>query len=1173
MFAAFIAAFAAFANTLVGSVLINAAIVFGAASVSRYQARKQQRKADEAIKDREITVTGGAEPRQIVYGRSRVGGVLLYAASHGAENEKLSMVIAIAGHPIDAVEQVWLGDVNCGTPAGGTGNSLSLVVDGHKFWKSKVTAAQDVTTHPGIVGNVHTIVGAKSADQVSIGVTTWTDANGVSYQQAALQQGVDYSVSYTAGTKTLTITYMTTQMTQLWIDPTQDQPRSIDLAGRTLNINYLRDDGKALVTCEYRLGSEATDAARRYTSLETATAALTDKWTANHLCRGTATLMITFTYDDDEAVFSGGAPNVSAVIRGKKVVTNLGTLATDWSQNSALIVRDYLTDRLYGFGCANAEIDDTLLATQVTACDMGVGISGPPDYDGEAQYTCDIALSSDIERKSALEYLLSSMVGTAVYSGGKWLVRAGVYAAPSVTLDDSDLADGDITITSRLARSELFNAIRGTFRDESKGWEESDFPLYRSSVFGLEDGGPAVTVTAITKANPGVVTAPNHGFTSGDTVTFDIASGMTQLDSQNNTLSGLISVTDANTFTLVGHNTTSYGTFTSGVTRRAVWEWEDFQFAATTAATRAQRMAKLIMYRARQAVKLNASWKLTAYPLQPGDRVYVTLERYGFSSKIFRITGRTFDPSRMVLDLEMQEDAASVYDWNYSELLVPDPAPNTSLPVPWLVPPVSGLTAVSSAQSYEIASDGSYRYYVLVQWTPPPEKQIWAIHLFYKQAADTEFNRHDLKPYESSFKIIPVGPGEIYDIHVYTSNAAQARSATLFTTVRTAVGLRPSLPRTAVGENLVLNAAMISAGAAPGFSQWPFNWYAGTDTPIAGRTPALFNNETFQGCSKPGVPHFWQLTYTDYSNGVTPVPNADMYMLDAVDSNNLVPVTPNLPYQFFARLGPQGCSASVAIGFVGADKNTWVGFSTGNVVPTLYNYGGAQVTHARMEAEGALKYSVGEMVAPANAAYARIIVYINNWQNTQTTGAPSTFIEMPMLARVSAMNLGRLAWNDANRILTRPVVPPNEWTDIMTWVVDSDILLPMTLESPGSLGVLSLTQPRVPIGTDIIVTVSLTLATVASTAATSTLINLTYLDEPFVFSFQYTWALPVLYWDEPAGRSANSTTHNSSVSKVFRFRAPIAPVASGTLRLTYTNTLANTVIKTGSSMRVEVIKR
>jgi hypothetical protein len=72
----------------------------------------------------------------------------------------------------------------------------------------------------------------------------------------------------------------------------------------------------------------------------------------------------------------------------------------------------------------------------------------------------------------------------------------------------------------------------------------------------------ALTITAITKANPGVVTYTGTDPTNGDYVILPDTAGMVEL---KNRVFRVANVNGAgNTFELEGENTTTYGTFTSG---------------------------------------------------------------------------------------------------------------------------------------------------------------------------------------------------------------------------------------------------------------------------------------------------------------------------------------------------------------------------------------------------------------------------------------------------------------------------------------------------------------------------------------------------------------------------------------------------------------------------------
>jgi hypothetical protein len=75
--------------------------------------------------------------------------------------------------------------------------------------------------------------------------------------------------------------------------------------------------------------------------------------------------------------------------------------------------------------------------------------------------------------------------------------------------------------------------------------------------------GTPITISAITKANPGVVTATSHGLSNGDVILLSV-NGMAQLDGR---VVRVANVT-TNTFELEGVNTTDYDTFTSGNARK-----------------------------------------------------------------------------------------------------------------------------------------------------------------------------------------------------------------------------------------------------------------------------------------------------------------------------------------------------------------------------------------------------------------------------------------------------------------------------------------------------------------------------------------------------------------------------------------------------------------------------
>lgn len=86
---------------------------------------------------------------------------------------------------------------------------------------------------------------------------------------------------------------------------------------------------------------------------------------------------------------------------------------------------------------------------------------------------------------------------------------------------------------------------------------------FQGSLIGIITSIDAVgtdAITAVTKANPAVVTETAHGRASGDVVKISAVVGMTELNGNMYA----INVLTANTYALINIDSTNYGTYTSG---------------------------------------------------------------------------------------------------------------------------------------------------------------------------------------------------------------------------------------------------------------------------------------------------------------------------------------------------------------------------------------------------------------------------------------------------------------------------------------------------------------------------------------------------------------------------------------------------------------------------------
>ena len=212
------------------------------------------------------------------------------------------------------------------------------------------------------------------------------------------------------------------------------------------------------------------------TDTQTANSALVsasnNKWTNAHTLNGVAYIVVKLTYDQDK--FATGLPNISCIIKGKKVL-NVGGTATAWTDNAALIIADYLRDTKYGLGESASNIDSASITTAHGVCDEDVNLSGGGT---QKRYTINGVIDTATPIKDNIELLLGSMSGRLIFTGGKFQLFAGNYVATTVNLSESDVA-GEITIATKQSRRSQYNVVKGAFISEEENYTPADYPSQR----------------------------------------------------------------------------------------------------------------------------------------------------------------------------------------------------------------------------------------------------------------------------------------------------------------------------------------------------------------------------------------------------------------------------------------------------------------------------------------------------------------------------------------------------------------------------------------------------------------------------------------------------------------------------------------------------------------------
>lgn len=266
---------------------------------------------------------------------------------------------------------------------------------------------------------------------------------------------------------------------EVWFDT--EQLGSRDGSGNVTSGTY---SGKASVRMYLGTSTQTVDSV-----LDSALA----EWTSDHRGRGIAYLALTFTYDTN--VYRNGKPEITAVVRGKKVYdprldsspgANPTTAAyIAYSTNPALCLADYLISS-YGLSEAAARIDWALVVAAANICDESVAIPGSTT---QKRYTCNVVLEATTDFESNLEALARAMMGVVYYSGGKWRMYAGAWSTSAFTLTESDII-GEVSIQTATSRKGegFYNAVRGRFIDPDRNYQAVEFEPILNSTYETNDG-------------------------------------------------------------------------------------------------------------------------------------------------------------------------------------------------------------------------------------------------------------------------------------------------------------------------------------------------------------------------------------------------------------------------------------------------------------------------------------------------------------------------------------------------------------------------------------------------------------------------------------------------------------------------------------------------------------
>lgn len=421
-----------------------------ATAVQLYDQRREQQKARNAAReaynaslvDRLQTVDAqAAAPRRLVLGRVRLGGQMLRRPwSTGANRERLTMVLEFAGHELDAFESWYIDDTLVTRDANGW-------VQTAPWFKTRTETGSALASLDGSGAATVNLPNTPIAGTV---VANWFTGSGD---------------GQTAGTLTISVSGSTVTL-------------SGGPGGGNYSLSYQYTVGTSLVRIRPYVGtatqSVGADLASEYPG---------DVRSTDHY-RGIALAVVDLVYDTD--VFTAGPPQISAVVRGARVL-DVRTSTTAWSENPALLAYHYAR-HANGLALPSDELRTSDWIEAANVCDTSTNFTvrkpgGSPETVTLPRYRAGMVIDLTADPVAQLSELIEAMAGRMGWQGGVLRVRAGALRSTvSATIDEGWVhqVDGSnqpfMKITDGVPRAQKINSVTGTCVDPSQRYQLLPFP-------------------------------------------------------------------------------------------------------------------------------------------------------------------------------------------------------------------------------------------------------------------------------------------------------------------------------------------------------------------------------------------------------------------------------------------------------------------------------------------------------------------------------------------------------------------------------------------------------------------------------------------------------------------------------------------------------------------------
>ena len=464
------------------------------------------------------------------------------------------------------------------------------------------------------------------------------------------------------------------------------------------------------------------------------------QWTTAHRIQGKAYIYAKLNFDSD--VYPNGVPNISAIVKGKKL----------------------FDPRAKSFTASSGTVSTTNNTIQISSHGLKTfdrakyNINGNTAIGGLSDSTEYFVIKSDDNNIKLATNYSNALNGTAIsltsvsgsttqkfnfttFSDNPVLATRDYLKDTTYGMQTGDVEINDTNFIASANTCDETVSVTNPSGTEKRFTCNGSFILSQSPKVIIENlltsfSGSLIYSNGMFKTVPGtylspVVTLNENNLRSGISINSRVSK-----KELFNAVKGLYSE-PANDYQPQNYPILTDSTFQSEDNNERIYA--EFDYPYTNSSRMCQRLSKIQLLKVRQQISISANFDMTAFKLDVGDTVQITNARMGFSNKTFQVHDWNFelsnDEGALEISCQFKETAPEIYNFNTSGYSTVSSGKATNLPK---ANTVSAPQAIALSDELVSYNDGTVIVKLVINLTEATDNFTEIYEVEIKQLTDAK---------------------------------------------------------------------------------------------------------------------------------------------------------------------------------------------------------------------------------------------------------------------------------------------------------------------------------------------------------------------------------------------------------------------------------------------------